>query len=136
VAVCGVSLEASTFSPALTTAAMLAPRRGREVLDAWDFWSEGGSLADRAAWIGVLQARSIAGGARGPMFTNRWSSDGDVTPFVGRVRRATGASSSRSTPAEFVIQRRFLFGPFQLVSRSDVSPHLMRSRRSDGFSFR
>ncbi len=63
VAVCGISLEASTFSPALTTAAMLAPRRGREVLDAWDFWGDGGSLADRAEWIGVLQARTIAGGA-------------------------------------------------------------------------
>ena len=62
-AVCGISLEASTFSPALTTAAMLAPRRGRDVLDARDFWSDGGSLADRAEWIGVLQARSIAGGA-------------------------------------------------------------------------
>lgn len=63
VAVCGISLEASTFSPALTTAAMLAPRRGPDVLDAWDFWSTGGSLADRAEWIGILQARSIAGGA-------------------------------------------------------------------------
>lgn len=63
VAVCGISLEASTFSPALTTAAILSPRRGREVLDAWDFWRDGGSLADRAEWIGVLQARNIAGGA-------------------------------------------------------------------------
>lgn len=63
VAVCGISLEASTFSPALTTAAMLAPRRGREVLDVWDFWREGGALADRAEWLGVLQARAIAGGA-------------------------------------------------------------------------
>ncbi|WP_307861851.1 M81 family metallopeptidase [Nocardioides sp. SYSU D00065] len=63
VAVCGISLEASTFSPALTTAAMLAPRRGREVLDAWPFWQEGGSLHGRADWVGILQARSIAGGA-------------------------------------------------------------------------
>ena len=63
IAVCGISLEASTFSPALTTAAMLAPRRGREVLDAWDFWRPGGSLADRADWVGILQARNIAGGA-------------------------------------------------------------------------
>jgi microcystin degradation protein MlrC len=63
VAVCGISLEASTFSPALTTAAMLAPRRGREVLDAWEFWRPDGALADRARWLGILQARSIAGGA-------------------------------------------------------------------------
>lgn len=63
VAVCGISLEASTFSPALTTSAMLAPLRDRDVLDAWEFWRDGGSLADRAEWIGVLQARSMAGGA-------------------------------------------------------------------------
>ena len=63
VAVCGISLEASTYSPALTTEAMLAPLRGREVLDAWAFWRPGGALADRARWFGILQARSIAGGA-------------------------------------------------------------------------
>ena len=41
----------------------LAPRRGGEVLDAWEFWRPGGALADRARWLGILQARSIAGGA-------------------------------------------------------------------------
>src|SRR5699024_6350004 len=45
------------------------------------------------------------------------NSTGDVARNVGRVCRATGASSSRSTPAEFVIQRRLFFGPCQLVSR-------------------
>ena len=35
IAVCGISLEASTFSPALTTAEMLAPRRGDDGLAAW-----------------------------------------------------------------------------------------------------
>ena len=48
VAICGISLEASTFSPARTTAEMLAPRRGQEVLDAWPFWAAGGALADAA----------------------------------------------------------------------------------------
>lgn len=62
IAVCGISLEASTFSPALTTAEMLAPRRGDDVLAAWEFWRPGGSLAHRAEWIGILQARAIAGG--------------------------------------------------------------------------
>ena len=42
---------------------MLAPRRGGEVLDAWDFWQRGRLAGHRAEWIGVLQARSIAGGA-------------------------------------------------------------------------
>ena len=43
----------------------------------------------------------------GRLFTDRWSATGDVGRFVGRVGPATGASSSRLTPAEFVIQRRF-----------------------------
>ena len=47
IAVCGISLEASTFSPALTTVEMLAPRRGDDVLAAWDFWRPGGSLVQR-----------------------------------------------------------------------------------------
>ena len=63
IAVGGISLEASTFSPAVTTAEMLAPRRGDDVLAAWDFWRPGGALADSAEWIGLLQARGIAGGA-------------------------------------------------------------------------
>ena len=72
----------------------------------------------------------------GRLFIPRWAADRDVRRFVGKVGSATGASSSRLTPAEFVIQRRFPLRAFQLVSRSDVSPHLVRSRRSDGFSFR
>ena len=62
IAVCGISLEASTFSPALTTTSMLAPLRGSDVLEAWGFWRDGGSLVDRAEWVGILQARGIPGG--------------------------------------------------------------------------
>ncbi|MEO5665598.1 MAG: MlrC C-terminal domain-containing protein [Nocardioides sp.] len=39
---------------------MRHPRRGQEVLDAWDFWQPGCSLTDRDEWIGVLQVRGIA----------------------------------------------------------------------------
>ena len=62
VAIAGISLEASTFSPALTTIGMLAPKRGREILDARPFWAEGGALAEAAEWVPIMQARGIPGG--------------------------------------------------------------------------
>ncbi|WP_218145198.1 M81 family metallopeptidase [Nocardioides luteus] len=63
VGIAGISLEASTFSPALTTTGMLAPKRGQEILDARPFWATGGSLAEAADWVPVMQARGIPGGA-------------------------------------------------------------------------
>ncbi len=58
---CGISLEASTYSPARTTAQMLSPLRGAEVLEAWDFLVRG-PVSQAAEWVGILQARNIAGG--------------------------------------------------------------------------
>jgi microcystin degradation protein MlrC len=62
VAILGISLEASTFSPALTTTEMLAPKRGAEILATRDFWAPGGALADAAEWVPNFLARGIAGG--------------------------------------------------------------------------
>lgn len=63
VGIAGISLEASTFSPALTTIDMLGPKRGQEILDARPFWAAGGSLAEAAEWVPIMQARGIPGGA-------------------------------------------------------------------------
>jgi len=63
VAIAGISLEASTFSPARTTIEMLAPQRGQQILDAREFWAPGGSLTDAALWVPILQGRGIPGGA-------------------------------------------------------------------------
>ncbi|MBA8792424.1 microcystin degradation protein MlrC [Friedmanniella endophytica] len=61
IAICGLSLEASTFNPGATTIADFHPRRGAEVLDQRPFWGAGGALADAADWVPVLTGRSIPG---------------------------------------------------------------------------
>ncbi|WGW11453.1 M81 family metallopeptidase [Saxibacter everestensis] len=62
IAIAGLSLEASTFSPARTTTAMLSPKRGAEILDGRPFWQPGGALHDAAEWVPILQGRGIPGG--------------------------------------------------------------------------
>ncbi|GAB3738345.1 M81 family metallopeptidase [Microlunatus parietis] len=62
IAIAGLSVESSTFSPARTTVASFRPKRGAEILATRPFWSPGGSLADAAEWVPILQGRSIPGG--------------------------------------------------------------------------
>ncbi|HLT59910.1 MAG TPA: M81 family metallopeptidase [Microlunatus sp.] len=62
VAIAGLSVESSTFSPARTTIADFRPKRGPEILATRPFWSPGGSLADAAEWVPILQGRAIPGG--------------------------------------------------------------------------
>lgn len=62
IAIAGLSLEASTFSPALTRTEALHPKRGEEILAARSFWAEGGSLREAADWVPILQGRGIPGG--------------------------------------------------------------------------
>ncbi len=61
VAVCGLSLEASTFNPGATRIADFRPKRGREVLQERPFLADGGSLAEAARWVPILTGRAIPG---------------------------------------------------------------------------
>lgn len=62
IAIAGLSLEASTFSPARTRIADFHPQRGTEVLAHRPFWAEGGSLVDAAEWVPILFGSSLPGG--------------------------------------------------------------------------
>ena len=62
VAIAGLSLEASTFSPARTRIEDFHPVRGADILAGRSFWSEGGTLAAAAEWVPILQGRAIPGG--------------------------------------------------------------------------
>jgi microcystin degradation protein MlrC len=62
VAIAGLSLEASTFSPARTRIPDFHPQRGAEILASRPFWADGGALADAADWVPILQGRAIPGG--------------------------------------------------------------------------
>lgn len=62
IALAGLSVESSTFSPARTRTADFRPKRGNEALNHYEFLQEGTELRSAAEWVPVLQGRAIPGG--------------------------------------------------------------------------
>ena len=63
VAICGLAIESSTFSPATTDEAAFHASTGQAILDNYPFFSGPHSLRDRAVWFGALQGHALPGGA-------------------------------------------------------------------------
>ena len=63
VAICGLAIESSTFSPAQTDEAAFHASYGDAILENYPFFSGTGSLRGRATWFGALQGHALPGGA-------------------------------------------------------------------------
>ena len=62
IAVAGLGIEASTFSPARTCAEAFHPLRGAEVFTRYPFMAAGEPLRESAEWHGALVGKSLPGG--------------------------------------------------------------------------
>jgi microcystin degradation protein MlrC len=62
IAIAGLGIESSTFSPARTHAPAFHPQRGDEVLTRYPFLAPGAPLRTAADWRGVLVGKSLPGG--------------------------------------------------------------------------
>jgi microcystin degradation protein MlrC len=63
VAIAGVAIESSTFSPARSDVAAFRPKRGEEIFSSYPFLAADAPLRDRAVWLPALTGRAIPGGA-------------------------------------------------------------------------
>ncbi|MGK6351712.1 M81 family metallopeptidase [Parapedobacter sp. DT-150] len=63
IAIAGLAIESSTFSPATTEAAAFHPKRGEEIFGNYPFFEEGSELREAADWIPTLTGKSLPGGA-------------------------------------------------------------------------
>lgn len=63
IAVAGLGIESSTFSPARTEAAAFHPQRGADVLTRYPFLAPGTPLRAAADWRGALVGKALPGGA-------------------------------------------------------------------------
>ena len=63
IAICGLAIESSTFSPALTEEAAFHASVGPAILANYPFFTGSHSLRDRAAWFGAVQGHALPGGA-------------------------------------------------------------------------
>lgn len=63
IAIAGLAIESSTFSPALTDEAAFHAKRGDDIFSLYPFLSADSSLRHRASWFPALVGRSLPGGA-------------------------------------------------------------------------
>ncbi|MFV0345307.1 MAG: M81 family metallopeptidase, partial [Bacteroidales bacterium] len=62
VAIAGLAIESSTFSPAQTEAEAFHARRGQAVFDKYPFMKEDSPTRARADWYPALQGHAVPGG--------------------------------------------------------------------------
>src|SRR5262245_55152009 len=62
IAIAGLAIESSTFSPARTHEVAFHARRGSEVFDAYPFMATDSPLRQRATWLPALTGKSLPGG--------------------------------------------------------------------------
>jgi microcystin degradation protein MlrC len=63
IAIAGIAIESSTFSPALSTEDMFRKRTGDALLDSYTFLREGQAARAAAEWFPVMVAAATPGGA-------------------------------------------------------------------------
>jgi microcystin degradation protein MlrC len=63
IAIAGLAIESSTFSPAQTDEAAFHARYGKEVFNRYPFFAEDSPLLKRAIWIPTIQGHAVPGGA-------------------------------------------------------------------------
>ncbi|HRO45984.1 M81 family metallopeptidase [Agriterribacter sp.] len=64
IAIAGIGIESSTFSPALSTEASFTIKRGNQIYTSYPgFMHEGSPIRNRATWLPAVTARSLPGGA-------------------------------------------------------------------------
>ena len=63
IAIAGIRIESSTFSPALTTEEAFTIKEGNELLSSYPFLKDGTPLREKAEWLPTFTAYATPGGA-------------------------------------------------------------------------
>lgn len=136
VAIVGIGVECSTFSPARTTLDMFKPKYGEDVLQWYPFYREDSTYATRAQWFPAMLAWTTPGG-----MVTRQAYDSLVNkslellaqnmPYDGLFLDIHGAMSVEGLDdpeGDYITQIRNLVGNDVLISTS-MDPHGCVSHR-------
>lgn len=81
IAIAGIAIESSTFSPALTDESMFRISAGNDIFKLYSFLKESDSLREKAEWFPAMIARATPGGA-----VTREAYESLVHQILGRLR--------------------------------------------------
>ncbi|OYO16723.1 microcystin degradation protein MlrC [Enemella evansiae] len=123
IAICGVHIESSTFSPHRSTADDFEVRRGAAVLERYP-WIGGNDWADRVEWLGVLHARALPGGPVVAEDYQRWRAEilaglaelGELDGLFFDIHGAMSVEGMTDVEGELITAIRSVIGTEVLVS--------------------
>ncbi|MFF4047235.1 M81 family metallopeptidase [Streptomyces chartreusis] len=126
VAIAGLGIESSTFSPARTEAPAFHPLRGQDVLTRYPFLAPGEPLREAADWRGALVGKALPGGAVTAAAYTELSTElidrlRDLGPLDGLwfdIHGAMTVEGLDDAEADLLTRIREVIGPDTLVSTS------------------
>src|ERR1700694_3863227 len=63
IAIAGLGIESSTFSPALTDEAAFHARYGADIFSIYPFWAPDSAVRKAAVWVPTIDGHALPGGA-------------------------------------------------------------------------
>ena len=126
IAIAGLGIESSTFSPALTDEAAFHAKYGADVFSAYPFLSPDSQLRNRAIWIPTLVGHALPGGAvtreaYESLVGKTLDSLAKNGPYDGLFFDIHGAMSVvglDDPEGDFIIRIRKVIGPKTIISTS------------------
>jgi len=126
IAIAGLSIESSTFSPALTNLEDFSAYKGDDIFEAFPFLSPDSINRKRAIWIPTLRARSLPGGivtreAYESLVTNTLELLRENGPYDGLFLDIHGAMSVvglDDPEGDYIIRIRKVVGKKTIISTS------------------
>lgn len=126
IAIAGLGIESSTFSPARTEAPAFHPQRGEDILTRYPFLAPGRPLREAADWRGTLVGKALPGGTvtasayaeLSDELIERLRELGPVDGLWYDIHGAMTVEGLDDAEAELLRRIREVVGPKTLVSAS------------------
>lgn len=126
IAIAGIAIESSTFSPAVTHEEAFKARRGEEIFSYYPFMEENSEVRQRAQWFPTLRGHAIPGGivtkeAYESLVTETLDRLEENLPYDGLFFDIHGAMSVQGLDdpeGDFIRRVREVVGPETLISTS------------------
>lgn len=140
IAICGIAIESSTFSPAVSTEEMFRTRYGDSVYTYYPFFDADSGIIDRALWLPTLRGHAMPGGivtreAYESLVNKTLDSLRAKLPLDALFFDIHGAMSVQGlddSEGDFIVRIREVIGTDVLISTSmdlhgSVSPRLAQN---------
>jgi microcystin degradation protein MlrC len=140
IAIAGLAIESSTFSPAVSQKKAFHPKYGQEVFSSYPFLSPDSTLRQRAQWIPTVTGDAIPGGivsreAYESLVTetlNRLKKNGPYDGLYFDIHGAMSVQGLDDPEGDFITRIREVIGKKPLISTSmdlhgNVSKRLARN---------